>query len=206
MTAWNRSLFLVLLASSLMAFGCGDDDPVADSGTPTDTGTGTDTGMDADICPATGDYWTGAGDACLNADDIAAVSRTDYGTGMDMDANDIAGACAVECLADPDFVTCSSACIERDSDVSNTCAACFSGSTACAAQFCAGPCLADPASAACGDCRAGMGTNSCSFDCVQEYYDCSGFPRNPTDAGTDAGGDAGGDAGADAAADAAADA
>ena len=202
MTAWNRPLFLLLLISSLVAFGCDDDTPATDAGTdtgPADTGTGdadpgdadpgdtsvpTDSSVPTDTgtpdtgtpCPTDDDYYDTTGSAfCTGNDaDLAAISRTDYGPDMDQDISGMAGDCGRACISDPDVQTCTQACLVDETDASAECSDCFAGTVACAFDLCIAVC-ADPSMATeCDACR--VGTNECSFDCLAGFYTCTGIP------------------------------
>jgi hypothetical protein len=108
-------------------------------------------------------------------DDIAAVNRSDYGDMMDQDLTDLASDCGVGCVADPNIVECTAACVVEAAEmaVSAGCATCYAASVACAAELCIGVCLTAPDSMECRDCIEG--DNECCFDCTAEANSCAGF-------------------------------
>ena len=119
------------------------EDPVED--TPVDT-------------PTDGDAPTGA---CTNAADLAIITG-----GTDVQGQ--VETCGRGCLGDPDPRGCSTACIVTATGLSEACADCYSGMTACAIANCMLQCI-DSSSPTCRNCLDDAG-------CTAEFLTCSGLP------------------------------
>ncbi len=184
--AWNFKVAATLLGMmALIAAGaCGDDDsstPTIDASTASDASTATDSSTASDASSS-------SGNACMNASDMAAVARENFGSGMNQNLTDVAANCARgSCLSvanDPEaFPACIAACVRMSSSdaVSEGCADCYGLSANCSAANCTGPCV-NPTTPeeeqACTDCRCGE--NTASENCVEAFEACAGVAATTT--------------------------
>jgi hypothetical protein len=183
----NRTLFALVLAGPLAAFGCGDDSGMGTDGgmMVIDGGPGMDApGTDGGMCRTDDDYYSGT-DNCNNADDITAYMREDYGATMDQDVSDIAAACGrgtcLTMVGSAGFAGCVATCVEDMTDVSAACSTCVAASVACSADNCLTECISPTTMDECNACR--LGANDCSANCAMMFYTCSGLPMPPADGG-----------------------
>ncbi len=176
LTRLTMVLFLVASLSLFAACESDDGDGGGSSGNDTtaaDTagegdGAATDTAEDA--AEETAAETTPEGGKCENEADLATLGAAD--------ANNTSKECAigpcggdVDCLADC-IVNGNEAQGLEGIDLSDGCAACFAGSTACGFANCLADCIADATSEGCLTCMA--------EHCTQAFCDCAGSSLSET--------------------------
>ena len=178
MKLMTRLLMVLFLVASLSLFaacdsddsdgGGGDGDgPAADT---TGEGDGAATDAAEDAAEETAAETTPEGGKCENEADLAILEASD--------ANNTSKECAVgPCGGDVD---CLADCIINGNEakeidgigLSEGCAACFAGSTACGFASCLADCIADATSEGCLTCMA--------EHCTQAFCDCAGASLSET--------------------------
>lgn len=165
----HLKLLLPLGVGLALATACGGDDDGGSGGTNDGAGgtTGTTTtsgggsgGMGEGGASENVDCDPEGSGVCQNDMDCPAVASGD--------ARGASQLCGLACLEDDDPGKCSVDCIVEQAEISAACAACYTGTVACATEKCFNECAADPASDECTDCQVDQG-------CRSDFFECSGL-------------------------------
>jgi hypothetical protein len=166
----NRGIFfgLILVAYALPTAGCGGDDDDDDGG-------GDDSGDDSGGgggAPGTGGSGGSMNVMCDPEGGGDCQNETDCPKVVSGDAREVAGDCGLECQAEDDPGACAVGCIVTDAEITQACAVCYATLVGCAAENCFTECTTDTDSAACTMCQIEAG-------CRTAFDACSGLTTVP---------------------------
>jgi hypothetical protein len=95
----------------------------------------------------------------------ACIDEADQAIIMSVDIQGQCVSCVLGCMTDVD---CLAGCVHDHTGLSEACSACYAEATICIYSNCLSPCLSDPESAACVECREASG-------CDGAFQACSGM-------------------------------